>query len=115
MPALSNKMSSRPDARMSVTAGSQLSSVPVKCCRQMRGGAAPPPKRRYAYVSFAVGRNCVGAVMLLRVANEVDISHRPTFPNVQCHRSLIDWLALRVLVGSPFLPCAVISAEDQEP
>jgi len=73
MPALSNKMSSRPDARTSVTAGSQLSSVPVKCCRQMSGGAAPPPKRRYAYVSFAAGRNCVIEVILLGLANEVDI------------------------------------------
>ena len=73
MPALSNKMSSRPDARTSVTVRSQLSSVPVKCCRRMRGEAAPPPKRRYAYVSFAAGRNCVIAMISLGLVNEVDI------------------------------------------
>jgi len=39
----------------------------------MRGGAAPPPKRRYAYVSFAAGRNCVIAMISLGLVNEVDI------------------------------------------
>ena len=45
-PALSNKITSRLPASWSVTAGSQLSRVPVKCCRKTSGGAAPPPKRR---------------------------------------------------------------------
>src|SRR5580658_2137976 len=77
MPALSNRMTSRPDARISVTAGSQLSRFPVKCCRQTRGCAEPPPKRRYAYVSFFTWRNCVGTVMLLGTIVKVDISIHP--------------------------------------
>ena len=51
IPALSNRMTSRPPPSGSVTAGSQLSYVPVKCCRQSRGRRGPPPIRRYAYVS----------------------------------------------------------------
>ena len=65
MPALSNRMTSRPDASGSVTAGSQLSNVPVKCWRHSRGKLGPLPKRRYAYVSSLVSMNCVGAVVLL--------------------------------------------------
>jgi len=64
-PAFSNRVTSRPRAIGSVTAGSQKSSVPVKCCKQRSGGADPRPKRRYAYVSTPVATNCVGAVMLL--------------------------------------------------
>jgi hypothetical protein len=41
--ALSNKITSRSLARGSVTAGSQLSSVPVKCCRH--GGVNLDPHR----------------------------------------------------------------------
>jgi hypothetical protein len=47
-PALSYRMTSRPAASGSVTAGSQLSSVPVKCCRKSNGRPGPLPKRRYA-------------------------------------------------------------------
>src|SRR5437870_10090173 len=69
-PAFSNRVTSRPRAIGSVTAGSQKSSVPVKCCRQSSGGAPPDPrpKRRYAYVSTPVATNCVGAVTLLASA-----------------------------------------------
>ena len=35
-----------PPASWSATAGSQLSRVPVKCCRNTSGGPAPPPNRR---------------------------------------------------------------------
>src|SRR5437762_6290112 len=58
-------MTSLPEASGSVTAGSQLSSVPVKCCRQSNGSPAPPPNRRYAQESPFTWRNCVGAVVLL--------------------------------------------------
>src|SRR5262249_8976916 len=64
-PALSNKMTSRPVASGSVTAGSQLSRVPVKCWRNSNGRAGPLPKRRNAYVSFLPRRNWVGAFVLL--------------------------------------------------
>jgi len=67
-PAFSNRVTSRPRAIGSVTAGSQKSSVPVKCCKQRSGGPDPRPKRRYAYVSTPVATNCVGAVMLLALA-----------------------------------------------
>src|SRR5262249_35119469 len=40
-PAFSNMMSSRPLASGSVTAGSQLSIVPVKCCKHSSGRPGP--------------------------------------------------------------------------
>src|SRR5262245_49774068 len=67
MPALSNRTTSRFDASGSVTAGSQLSSVPVKCWRQISGRLIPPPRRRYAYVPRRPCRNWVAAVVLLSV------------------------------------------------
>src|SRR5271169_872581 len=73
MPALSNKITSRPEARASVTAGSQLSSVPVKCFRKTRGCAAPPPKRRNSYDSFFTCTNCGSAVMSLGAITKFDI------------------------------------------
>ena len=94
MPALSNRMTSRPHARASVTAGSQLSSVPVKCCRKTRGCEAPPPKRRYAYVSFCTSfctwRNCVAAVMLLGTAIKVDM----LIYLLSARRSALSWTDL---------------------
>src|SRR5271154_497996 len=65
IPALSNKIISLPRASGSVTAASQLSRVPVKCCRHRRGRPEPAPKRRYAYRVSFTSINCVGAVMLL--------------------------------------------------
>src|SRR5271163_490037 len=64
-PAFSNKIASRSIASGSVTAGSQLSSVPVKCCRHSNGGFDPEPKRRYAYRSFPAWINLVGVVTML--------------------------------------------------
>jgi len=45
-PALSKRMTSRPTASGSVTEGSQLSKVPVKCWRHNSGRPLPFPKRR---------------------------------------------------------------------
>ena len=45
-PALSKRITSRDSARASATAGSQLSSVPVKCCRHSSGVPEALPKRR---------------------------------------------------------------------
>src|SRR5882757_5166354 len=64
-PAFSNRITSRSIASGSVTAGSQLSSVPVKCCRHSSGSFDPEPKRRYAYRSFPAWINRVGVVMIL--------------------------------------------------
>src|ERR1700728_18922 len=66
-PAFSNRITSRPAASGSVTAGSQLSSVPVKCCRHRSGSFDPEPKRRYAYCALPASINLVGAVMMLVV------------------------------------------------
>src|SRR5215204_5980272 len=45
-PALLNRITSRADASGSVTAGSQFSRVPMKCCRHKRGRPGPLPNRR---------------------------------------------------------------------
>src|ERR1700722_17120429 len=66
-PAFSNRITSRSIASGSVTAGSQLSSVPVKCCRHSSGSCDPEPKRRYAYRSPPAWRNWVGAVLVFGV------------------------------------------------
>src|SRR5271156_3572769 len=66
-PALSNRITSRSIASGSVTAGSQLSSVPVKCCKHRSGSFDPEPKRRYAYRSPPAWRNWVGAVPVFGV------------------------------------------------
>ena len=58
-PALSNRMTSLPEASGSVTAESQLSSVPVKCCRQSNGScravAEPPVTRRNGHSRGEMG------------------------------------------------------------
>src|SRR5277367_6128024 len=64
-PAFSNRITSRSHASGSVTAGSQLSSVPVKCWRHSSGSFDPEPKRRYAYRSFPTWINRVGVVTML--------------------------------------------------
>src|SRR5271154_7328435 len=67
-PALSKRMTSRPTASGSVTVGSQLYKVPVKCWRHISGRPLPFPMRRQAYFSSLVSMNCVGAVVLLALA-----------------------------------------------
>src|SRR5271156_1119110 len=64
-PAFSNRITSRSIASGSVTAGSQLSSVPVKCCKHSSGRFDPEPNRRYAYRSFPAWINRVGVLAIL--------------------------------------------------
>src|SRR5260370_31076105 len=104
-------MTSRPDARIPVTAGSQLSRLPVKCCRNSRGHPAPPPKRRYAYVSFFAWRNCVGAVTLLGTIIKVDILIHPLSEQPPATLLADDWHSC---VWSSSSSRAAISAGERE-